>query len=339
VEPSKLQDSGGEESVTELTERAIGRRRRLTIRGSGRTVLGVYVFLVILLLASRAISPAFGSISFARTVIALSAFTAVVAFGQFIVVLTGGIDLSIPNIMALVGVMLTGLSLGQDGRVWWVLPTVLVVGSLIGMVNGLGVVYLSLSPVVMTLAVNVVLSGVILVYTAGTPKGGTPQLVINAIQGRAFGGTIPNTIILVVFFLIVGSLLMNLTVFGRRVYAIGSNRQVAFLSGVRVGPMLIAVYTLSGLSSAIGGVMLAGYGNTAYLGMGDPYLLLSLAAVVVGGCHILGGRGLYLGVVGGAIILTAIETTLSGTSLPQAVRQIIFAIVIIIAVLVARQES
>lgn len=304
-----------------------------------RTVLGVYAFLIVLIVGSKTVSSSFGTLGFARTVIALSAFTAVVAFGQFVVVLTGGLDLSIPNVMTASSVILTGLSLGINARVWWVLPLVLAVGTVIGIVNGLGIVYLKLSPVVMTLAVNVVLSGVVLVYTNGTPKGSTPQVIVKAIQGKVFGGAVPNIIILLIVFTIIGTILINQTVFGRYVYAVGSNREVAYLSGVRVNRVIVAVYAISGLCAALAGVMLAGYGNQSFLGLGDPYLLLSLAAVVVGGANILGGRGLYLGVLGGAIILTTITTTLSGTSLPEAVKQIVYAVAIIAAVLAARQQQ
>lgn len=314
-------------------------RRRLLGDRSARTVVGVYIFLVVLILASRTVSPAFGSLSFTRTVIALSAFTAVAAFGQFIVVLTGGLDLSIPNTIALVGVVLTGVSLGQSSRVWWVVPLVLALGTAVGVVNGLGIVYLRLSPVVMTLAVNVILSGVVLVYTSGTPKGSTPSNIVHLIQGKVFGGELPNIIILLVVFAVLGTLLLNQTVFGRYVYAVGSNRQVAYLSGVRVNLVVVAVYAISGFCSGLAGIMLAGYGNQSFLGMGDPYLLLSLAAVVVGGASILGGRGYYVGVLGGAIILVTISTTLSGTSLPEAVKQIVYAVAIIAAVLAARQQT
>lgn len=304
-----------------------------------RTVIGVYAFLLILIVASRAVSPSFGSLGFTRTVVALSAFTAVAAFGQFVVVLTGGLDLSIPNVIALSGVVLTGVSLGQSSRAWWVVPLVLAIGTGVGVINGLGIVSLRLSPVVMTLAVNVILSGVVLVYTSGTPKGRTPPNVVHLIQGKVLGGAVPNIIVLLGVFTVLGILLINQTVFGRYVYAVGSNRQVAYLSGVRVNRVLVTVYAISGFCAALAGIMLAGYGNQSFLGMGDPYLLLSLAAVVVGGASILGGRGLYFGVLGGAIILITISTILSGTSLPEAVKQIVYAIAIIAAVLAARQQG
>lgn len=318
---------------------ARGIAARLWTNRTYRTVAMVYVFLAILLIASKAVSPSFGTFSFTRTVVALAAFAAVASFGQFIVVLTGGLDLSIPNAMTMAAVVMTGLSLGQNSRLWWVLPLVLAIGLAIGIFNGLGVVYLRLSPVVMTLAVNVILSGAVLVYTQGTPKGGMPPWIVNLIQGKSFDGAVPNVIIVLVVFTIIAMVLLNKTVFGRYVYAVGSNRQAAYLSGVPVNRVLITVYGLSGLCSALAGIMLAGYGGQSFLGLGDPYLLLSLAAVVVGGVSILGGRGLYLGVLGGAVILTTISSTLAGTSLPDAVKQIIYAVAIVAAVVAARQQQ
>lgn len=315
-----------------LPQRAFGNR-------TYRTVAAVYVFLVLLIIASRAVSPFFGSLSFTRTVVSLSAFTAVAAFGQFIVILTGGLDLSIPNVMTMTAVVLTGVTLGDNARVWWVLPLVLIMGLLIGALNGLGVVYLRLAPVVMTLAVNVILGGVVLVYTQGTPKGRTPSTITKTIQGRTLGGEVPTIIILLVVFTIIATLVMNQTIFGRYVYSIGNNRQTALLSGVPVNRVIITVYAVSGLCSALAGVMLAGFGNQSFLSLGDPYMLLSLAAVVVGGVSIIGGRGLYVGVVGGALILTTISITLSGTSLPPAVKQMIYAIAIVAAVVAARQNQ
>jgi ribose transport system permease protein len=304
-----------------------------------RTVLGVYVFLIVLIIASKGVNSSFGSLGFTRTVVGLAAFAAVAGFGQFVVVLTGGLDLSIPNVMTTASVLLTGMSLGDNGRVSWVLPLVLVLGAAVGVVNGLGVVYLRVSPVVMTLAVNVILSGAVLVYTNGTPKGRAPSVITDLIQGDSLSSAIPNVIVLLIVFTIIATIIINQTVFGRYVYAVGSNRQVAYLSGVRVNRIIVAVYGISGFCAALAGVMVAGYGNQSYLSLGDPYLVLSLAAVVLGGVNILGGRGLYIGVVGGAIILTTISTTLSGTSLPEAVKQIVYAVAIIAAVLAARQQQ
>ena len=322
-----------------MGERLVAPVRRGWTNRSIRTVLAVYALLIALLALSRFVNSSYGSFGYVRTVVALSVFTAVVAFGQGIVILTGGFDLSIPNTMTLSAVVLTGLTLGSSSKLVWVVPVVLALGAGIGLINGVGVAVLQLPPVVMTLATNTILGGVVLVYTNGTPKGFTPATIAHLAQGSFFGKALPEIIVVLIVFTIVGVMLLNYTAFGRRVYAVGSNPVVARLSGVRVNRVLVAVYAISGLCSAIGGILLSGYGNQSYLSLGDPYLLLSLAAVVVGGATVRGGRGYYLGTVGGAIILTAVATMLSGTTLPEAFKQILYALAIILAVVAARQQQ
>jgi ribose transport system permease protein len=316
-----------------------GLAQRLLGGRTVRTVLGVYAIVIVLLGVARLVNPSLSSGSYLKTVVGLAAFTAVVAYGQGIVVLTGGLDLSIPSTMAVVGVTLTGYTLGSNQKALYMVPLVLALGAFIGMCNGLGVVYLRLSPVVMTLASNVILSGVVLVETNGTPTGFVPSTIITVVQGNTLGGQVPTIIVILAIFTTLGVLLLNATVFGRQVYAVGSNRTAAYLSGVPVNRIVVSVYALSGLCAAIAGIMVSAYSNQSYLGMGDPYLLLSLAAVVVGGSAILGGRGYYLGTLAGAILLTEVSTILSGTSLPDAVKQIVYAVIILGAVLLTRQQQ
>jgi len=146
----------------------------------------------------------------------------------------------------------------------------------------------------------------------------------------------PLVDLLTLGFVLVAVALLHKTTFGRRVYAIGTTRTTAYLSGVAVNRVVILVYALSGLGAALAGIMLAGYAQQAYLSMGEPYLLLTLAAVVVGGASITGGRGYYLGTVAAALLLTTVTTLLQGTTLPDAVRQMVYAGAIIGAVVAAR---
>ena len=132
-------------------------------------------------------------------------------------------------------------------------------------------------------------------------------------------------------------LLLGRTVFGRRVYAVGNSALAARLSGVSTGRVIVSVYILSALCAALVGVLLAGFSGQASLGMGDDYLLPSIAVVVVGGALITGGRGHYAGMLGGALLLTAMQTLLAGTSLPFAFRSVFFGLVILMAVIALRE--
>jgi ribose transport system permease protein len=270
------------------------------------------------------------------SLVVLSCFLAVLSLGQGAVILTGGLDLSLPWTIALSGILLAGTTNGANGPAIWAIPSVLAVGALIGLFNGTGVVVLGLPPIVITLATNGILEGLALVYCNGTPGGFAPPALHWLMTGRLLG---PSPIVWIMVVFVVGAtILLGHTAFGRRVYAVGNSPRVAYLSGVNVGATLMGAYMLSGICSALVGVMLAGFNGQASLGMGDEYLLPSIAVVVVGGALITGGRGHYLGMLGGVLFLTALQTMLAGTTLPFAVRGIIFGVVLLGAVIALRDS-
>jgi ribose transport system permease protein len=277
------------------------------------------------------------SANFYSSLLTLTLFLAILGLGQGAVILTGGLDLSMPWLITLSGVLLTGLTHGMNGAAAWAVPMVLLVGLLVGVFNGVGVVMLGLPPIVVTLAANGLLQGLTLIYCNGSPQGWSPSSISEFTNGRV--GPLSLAAWSVPVFLVVALLLLHRTPFGRRVYALGNSPVAAKLAGVRVGNTLIAVYCLSGLCSAIVGLLLAGFSSQAFLGMGDPYLLPSIAVVVVGGALITGGRGHYLGVFGGALLLTALGTLLAGTTVPPAVRDIINGLVVLAAVITLRDKK
>ncbi|WP_414447632.1 ABC transporter permease [Burkholderia sp. 22PA0099] len=274
--------------------------------------------------------------NFYSSLLTLTLFLAILGLGQGAVILTGGLDLSMPWLITLSGVLLTGLTHGLNEAAVWAVPAVLGVGLLVGVFNGVGVVMLGLPPIVVTLAANGLLQGLTLIYCNGSPQGWAPSAISAFTNGHV--GPLSMAAWSVPVFLAVALLLLHRTPFGRRVYAVGNSPVAAKLSGVRVGSTLIAVYCLSGLCAAMVGVLLAGFSSQAFLGMGDPYLLPSIAVVVVGGALITGGRGHYLGVFGGALLLTALGTLLAGTTVPPAVRDIINGLVVLAAVITLRDK-
>lgn len=276
------------------------------------------------------------SANFYSSLLTLTLFLAVLGLGQGAVILTGGLDLSMPWLITLSGVLLTGLTHGVNDAAVWAVPVVLCAGLLVGVFNGVGVVMLGLPPIVVTLAANGLLQGLTLIYCNGSPQGWSPPAISEFTNGRL--GPLSLAAWSVPVFLVIALLLLHRTPFGRRVYAVGNSPIAAKLSGVRVGTTLIAVYCLSGLCSALVGLLLAGFSSQAFLGMGDPYLLPSIAVVVVGGALITGGRGHYLGVFGGALLLTALGTLLAGTTVPPAVRDIINGLVVLAAVITLRDK-
>jgi ribose transport system permease protein len=302
-----------------------------------RFVLPAYVCFVGVVLATQiALGHALFSWNYYNSLIVLSSFLAILALGQGSVILTGGLDLSLPWTIGLCGILLAGMLKGSDAALLYALPLVLAVGLAVGFANGIGIVVLGISPIVMTLAMNGILQGLALVYCNGTPAGFSAPLLRWFMTYQEWPVT--PVVIFDALFVVAAVLLLGKTAFGRRIYAVGNGERVAALSGVAVGPTLVKVYMLSGLCSAIVGSLLTGFSGQASLGMGDEYLLPSIAVVVVGGTLITGGRGHYLGMLGGVLLLVALQTLLAGTTLPYATRAILFGLVVLGAVMALRER-
>lgn len=293
-------------------------------------------FFLVIVATQLVLGNAMLNFNYYNTLLVLASFLALLALGQGTVILTGGLDLSMPWTIALCGIVLSGLVRGSDEALLYAVPLVLVLGCVIGFINGFGIVSLGLSPIVMTLAMNGILQGAALLYSGGTPDGFAAPLLRHFMTYRGFGVT-PVVLMLIVF--VAGAiLLLGRTPFGRKVYAIGNSQRAAQLSGINVGATTIKVYMLSGFCAALVGILLSGLSGQASLGMGDDYLLPSIAAVVVGGGLITGGRGSYAGMLGGVLFLTALATFLAGTTFPNSMRSIVYGLVVLGAVIALREK-
>jgi ribose transport system permease protein len=302
-----------------------------------RFSLPAYVGLSVVVIATQwVLGKSLTSWSYWNSLLVLASFLVVLALGQGAVILTGGLDLSIPWTIGLCGILLAGMVKGSDAALLYALPITLAVGLLVGLINGAGIVVLGISPIVMTMAANGILQGLALLYSNGTPDGFASPMLRSFMTDQSLGVTpvVPFVVVMVIGAVV----LLSRTAFGRSIYAVGNGTRVAQLSGVRVSRTLIGVYMLSGLCSAIAATLFTGLSGQASLGMGDDYLLPSIAVVVVGGTLIVGGRGHYLGMLGGALMLTALQTLLAGTTLPYASRSILFGLVVLAAVVGLRER-
>ena len=303
-----------------------------------RLVLPAYAALaVVLVVTALVLGRQLTFPEYLNSLLVLASFPAVIVLGQGVVILCGGLDLSIPWMITFAGILFAGMSRGANGAMLWTAPTVLAVAAAVGFVNGVAIVGLGISPIVMTLAMNGMLQAAALIYCNGAPLGLAPSGLRWLMAGK-LGGLTPVIWLLAAF--VVGStLLLSRTTFGRQLYVVGNSPRVARFAGVPVGRILIFAYMLSALCAALVGLMLTGFGFQATLEMGDAFLLPSIAAAVVGGTLITGGRGHYLGMFGGALLLTALSTLLSGVLLPAAVRSIIFGGVLLAAVVALRERT
>lgn len=274
---------------------------------------------------------------YVNRVLILAVFPAILALGQGVVIMAGGFDLSPPWAIAFCGVVAGALINGSEPAVLWVVPLVLGIGALIGVFNGVGVAYLGIPPIVMTLATNGLLQGASMVLSNGMPQGYASEGLRWFVTGNVLG-LAPVTFFLAAF-TVAATVLLAATPFARRVVAVGANARVAELSGAPVQLTIVASYMVSGVCSALVAVILIGLLGQASLDMGQDYLLPSIAAVVVGGTLITGGRGNYLGMLGGVLVLTTLQIFLAGTALPFAVRDIVFGLVVMTAVLTLRERA
>lgn len=266
------------------------------------------------------------SVDFNLFTLRVASFLAIVAAGQTLVVLMGGIDLSVAAVVTMTGVI-GGHLITQIGEAGGILLT-LAVAALVGVCNGLGVVLLRLPPLVMTLASLSIIQGVLLVYNAGKPVSGESPFLNYWALGSLLGLPTPVWVLAAISLFCI--ILLHKTAFGRAIYAIGNNPRAALLSGVPIGVTQVATYALCSLFAGITGLLILGRTGYSSKTAGDPYLLMSIAAVVIGGTSILGGRGKYIGTVGGALVLTVLINVLTVENISEAGRMIVQGALILI---------
>ena len=298
-----------------------------------------FAMIVVLLLLGSLYSSNFLSLGYLLQQLKVASFLGVIATGMFIVILLGQIDLSVPWLVATGGMMsAAATAYGHFGAVF-AIPFGVACGVALGFVNGIGVAYLRIPSMIITLATNAVAQGLMVVHTGGfSPQdSASPAMRFIATADTLFG--LPNAVIVWALVGAAAVFLLNRTVYGRYVYAIGNRERAVYLSGVDSRRVVMFAFALSGGLSAFGGVLLAGYASKAAQAMGDPYLLPSIAAVVLGGASILGGRGSYLGTVAGVILITLLQSILSVMQMPEAGRQVIYGVVIVAMLLLYGREK
>jgi ribose transport system permease protein len=284
-------------------------------------------------------SPGFASPSHIATLIVVASFTGIVAIGQTMVIIGGGIDLSVPWLLNCAATATTALTSSHDAALVWAVPMILVGAAAIGSLNGLGIALLRVPPIVMTLSTNVILLGLLFIVTRGFPPPPTPLALQWIANGRigALGG-LPVMLFVWLALAVIVLVVERRTSFGRYLYAVGSSRTVAQLSGVPVVGVTIMAYAISGLTAGIAGILLTGYAKQSYLGMGEPYSFTSIAAVAIGGASILGGSGSYLGTIAGALVLTLLTGVLPIFRLDAGALKIIYGAVILVTVAIASPQ-
>lgn len=293
-----------------------------------------FAVLVITWAAAIGFVKGFDSVSSVRYILQTAAFLGIIAAGQTLVVMMSGIDLSVSGVVALSAVVCAQVASGSGGTAGIVVA--LVASVVVGLANAAGTTWLRVPPMVMTLATGTIVAGALLVYTNGSPKSAKVPLLGSLANDRVVG--IPLAFLLWLAITAVAAWLLHASRVGRYVFALGNGERASRASGVPLARTAFVAYGLCSLLAGVSGLVLLGFTSTSSLTMGNPYQLLSIASVVLGGTSILGGRGHVLGTVAGALMLTLLTALLASWNTSEGVRQIVLGLLIIALLLAYARE-
>ena len=302
-----------------------------------------YIALVLVFIVSTIASPdIFPTYSNIMNILRQASIVGVVSIGMTVVLLIGGIDLSVTSIMAITACLLAdmmekGVTNGKTGIMIGPVLLVLMIGCLIGLVNGIIIVHRNLEAFIVTLAVNMIVKGIVMVYTKGAPGGKVTEFWSNFGSGFVFG--IPCAVILYAIMMIIFIIVLHKTVYGRHIYAIGSNAEAARLTGIKVKSNKILAYVLCGFTAALAGVMLM-----ARVRVGEPngstgYDMDALAAAVIGGTSMSGGVGTLAGTLAGVIIMAMVNNILNLVGADPNLQSLIKGVIILVAVIFQKRDK
>jgi ribose transport system permease protein len=296
----------------------------------------IIILLVVMLVGTAIWVPNFFGAQNLINVARQASITGVVAVGMTFVILTAGIDLSVGSILAVVGIVFA-LMMKLESSVALAIPVALLLGVVVGTFNGIGVTFFAIQPFIMTLATMAIASGVALLISNGTPIPFESENGFIALLGNGNLGGLPGPVIVFALVAVAAALALRYLPFGRFVYGIGGGLEAARLSGVRTARILIIVYAISGLCAAIAGLI-----TTSRLFVGHPtagsfIMLDSIAAVVIGGTSLMGGKGGVIGTVAGVFLLAMVANLLNLLGVSPFNQQVAKGAIIILAVLFTAQ--
>jgi len=292
---------------------------------------GVYLALLVLIIISGVLEPRSLEVGHVLDILKNTSVLGIVVIAQTLLIIIRGIDLSVGAHLILITLIIDGISMGVPQRTALVIILSLVVGALIGLINGLLSVKLKIEPLVSSLGVMTLITGISFIYTKGFAKGKAPPFV-NMLGGKELFGFLPVSVIIWAILAVIVIFVLKRTVFGRFVYAIGANPKAASIAGIKTDKVAILIYVISGLLVAIAGIVWAGYIGVPSLTGGETYPLDSIAAVIIGGTTFAGGKGGIGGSIVGAIIIVFLSSFLNIVGLGHAWKIIAQGLIILLLV-------
>ncbi len=300
--------------------------------------LGPLLGFIILVIIVSILNPAFLEPLNILNLLRQVAINALIAFGMTFVILTGGIDLSVGSILALSSAFVANLMLSGMDPILAIIVGCLA-GAVMGMVNGLMITKGKMAPFIATLATMTVFRGLTLVYTGGNPITGLGDSMAFQLFGRGYFLGIPVPAITMMIAFAILWVILHKTAFGRKTYAIGGNEKASIVSGIKVTRVKIMIYSLAGMLAALAGAILTSRLNSAQPTAGTSYELDAIAAVVLGGTSLSGGRGRIVGTLIGALIIATLNNGLNLLGVSSFYQMVVKGVVIVIAVLIDRKRS
>ncbi|WP_080872907.1 ABC transporter permease subunit [Oceanobacillus timonensis] len=300
--------------------------------------LGPLIGLVIIVLILGLLNDNFFTMNNILNLLRQVSINALIAFGMTFVILTAGIDLSVGSMLALGSALTAGLlTSGMDPMLAVFIG--LLIGLALGAMNGLIITKGKVAPFIATLATMTIFRGATLVYTDGRPITGLSDSFTFEMIGRGYVFGVPFPALLMLIIFIILFFVLRNTVFGRQVYAVGGNEEASILSGIKVDRVKIWVYSLTGMLSVLAGIILTSRLNSAQPTAGSMYELDAIAAVVIGGTSLAGGRGRIVGTLIGVLIIGVIDNGLNLLNVSSFYQQIVKGGVILLAVLMDRRSK
>lgn len=299
---------------------------------------GPLLALVLLFIVITVLNPSFMEPNNILNLLRQTSINALIAFGMTFIILTGGIDLSVGSILALSSALMAGMMVSGLDPILAILVGILL-GAIMGVINGILVSKGKMAPFIVTLATMTIFRGLTLVYTDGKPITGIGDSVMFQMLGRGYFLGVPvPAVVMIIAFMILWFLLLK-TSFGRKTYAIGGNERASRISGIKVDRVKVAIYGLAGTMAAIAGAILTSRLNSAQPTAGQSYEMDAIAAVVLGGTSLSGGKGRLFGTLVGVLIIGTLNNGMNLLGVSSFYQQVVKGAVILIAVLLDRKKS
>lgn len=299
--------------------------------------VGVYFLLLVVIVIFSMLSNVFLSVNNIKNIGKQVSMIGICAVGISAVMLTGGIDISCGSIMALVSVVGAWVMTNLGWNMWAAILVCLILGAALGCWNGVVITYFKLPPMIATLAMQTIARGIGFIITSGTPIYGLPEEIKSIAQGEVFG--LPVSILIMFLVYALGYWFLEKTYIGRRIYALGGNAEAARLSGINVDRIMILVYTISSLMSAVAGVVMLSRINSGQPNTAQAYEMNVIPAAVLGGISLNGGEGKILNVIAGVLIMGCLSTGMTIIGLNEYWQYIVKGVVLTITVAIDNAQK